>query len=88
MVLLTSRLGSQKYTKHSVVYPSSSTPYFRDHEFVDGTARCALTSPRALVVEEDPVDSEQVVGLSEVHHDPVGIELSSAWWISGREDRN
>lgn len=36
---------------------------------------CELTSPRALVVKEDPVDSEQVVGLSKVHHDPVGVEL-------------
>lgn len=38
-----------------------------------------LTSPRALVVEEDPVDGEHVVGLSEVHHDPVGVELCSTW---------
>lgn len=40
---------------------------------------CALTSPRALVVKEDPVDSKHVVGLSKVHHDPVGIELCSTW---------
>lgn len=40
---------------------------------------CELTSPRALVVKEDPVDREHVVGLSKVHHDPVGIELRGTW---------
>lgn len=48
-----------------------------------GTAECvsccALTSPRALVVKKDPVDRKHVVGLSEVHHDPVGVQLSSTW---------
>lgn len=34
-----------------------------------------LTSPWALVVEENAVDGEEIIGLSEVHHDPVGIEL-------------
>lgn len=38
-----------------------------------------LTSPWALVVEEDPVDSENVVGLAKVHHNPVGIELRGTW---------
>lgn len=37
-----------------------------------------LTSSWALMVEEDPVDSEHVVGLSEVHHNPVGVQLSSS----------
>ena len=36
------------------------------------------TSPGALVVEEDSVDGKHVVGLAEVHHDPVGIQLGSA----------
>lgn len=36
-----------------------------------------LTSSGALVVEEDPVDCEHVVGFSKVHHDPVGIKLGS-----------
>lgn len=40
---------------------------------------CVLTSSWALMVEEDAVDSKHVVGLSEVYHDPVGIELSSTW---------
>lgn len=35
----------------------------------------APTSPGALVIEEDAVDREEVVGLPEVHHDPVGVEL-------------
>lgn len=38
-----------------------------------------LTSPRALMVKEDPVDSKHVVSFSEVHHNPVGIKLSSSW---------
>lgn len=40
---------------------------------------CELTSPRALVVKEDPVASKHVVGLSKVHYDPVGVELCSTW---------
>lgn len=40
------------------------------------TPHCALTSPRALVVKEDPIDRKHVVGLSEVHHNPVGVQLS------------
>lgn len=44
---------------------------------------CELTSPRALVVKEDPVDREHVVGLSKVHHDPVGIKLRGTWAMRG-----
>lgn len=51
---------------------------------------CALTSPRALVVKEDPVDREHVVGLSKVHHDPVSIELCGTceerWRKTGAEE--
>lgn len=49
----------------------------RDLEHEGGLFHSGLTSSGALVVKEDPVDSEHVVGLSEVHHDPVGIELGS-----------
>lgn len=34
-----------------------------------------LTSPGAFMVEEDAVHSKEIVGLSEVHHNPVGIQL-------------
>lgn len=34
-----------------------------------------LTSPGAFVVEEDAVHSKEIVGLSEVHHNPVGIQF-------------
>lgn len=48
---------------------------------------CRLTSPRAFVVEKNPVDRIHVVGFSEVHHNPEGIEFSNAW-EQRREDRN
>lgn len=40
------------------------------------TAQRPLTSPWALMVEKDAVDREEIVGLPEIHHYPVGIQLS------------
>ena len=37
----------------------------------------ALTSPRALMVEENAVAGEHVVGLAEVDGDPVRVQLGS-----------
>lgn len=37
--------------------------------------RIFLTSPGAFVIEEDAVHSKEIVGLSEVHHNPVGIQF-------------
>lgn len=34
-----------------------------------------LTSPGAFVIEEDAIHSKEIVGLSEVHHNPVGIQF-------------
>lgn len=48
-----------------------------DPEHEGGVFHGGLTSSGALVVKEDPVDREHVVGLSEVHHDPVGVKLGS-----------
>lgn len=38
-----------------------------------------LTSPGAFVIEEDAIHSKEIVGLSEVHHNPVGIEFCCSY---------
>src|SRR5450631_2646199 len=38
----------------------------------------SLSAPRALVVEEDPVDSEHAVGLAVVARHPVAVDLRRA----------
>lgn len=56
-----------------------------DLEYGGCVFHCGLTSSGALVVEEDPVDSKHVVGLSKVDHDPVGVELGGTWSITWRQ---
>lgn len=34
-----------------------------------------LTSSGALMIEEDAIHSKEIVGFSEIHHNPVGIEF-------------
>lgn len=34
-----------------------------------------LTSPGTFMIEEDAIHSKEIVGLSEVHHNPVGIQF-------------
>lgn len=38
-----------------------------------------LTSPGAFVIEEDAVHCKEIVGLSEVHHNPVGIQFCCSY---------
>lgn len=34
-----------------------------------------LTSPGTFMVEENPIHSKEIIGLPEVHHNPISIQF-------------
>lgn len=45
------------------------------HKFRNSFYMDFLTSPGTFMIEENAIHSKEIVGLSEVHHNPVGIQF-------------